>query len=86
VGSAEPGDFEIRGAPTPAWAPPLASLTRLASLVLSGATPLQGGVPIYFHGKTIGAIRVSGNSPQEDEEIALAGAAVAEATLKSPPP
>jgi glc operon protein GlcG len=54
---------------------------RLASLVLPGATPLQGGVPIYLKGKVVGAIGVSGNSPQEDEEIAMAGAAVAEAAL-----
>jgi glc operon protein GlcG len=54
---------------------------RLASLVLPGATPLQGGVPLSFQGKVIGAIGVSGNTPKEDEEIALAGAAVAEAAL-----
>ncbi|MBM4187119.1 MAG: heme-binding protein [Gemmatimonadetes bacterium] len=47
---------------------------RLASLVLPGATPLQGGVPIFYRGKVIGAIGVSGNTPKEDEEIALAGA------------
>jgi len=48
---------------------------RVASLVLPGATPLQGGVPIVVNGKVIGAIGVSGNTPQEDEDIALAGAA-----------
>ena len=56
---------------------------RLATLVLPGSTPLQGGVPILFEGKTIGAIGVSGNTPKEDEEIALAGAAVAETALKA---
>ena len=56
---------------------------RLATLVLPGSTPLQGGVPILFDGKTIGAIGVSGNTPREDEEIALAGASVAEAALKA---
>jgi uncharacterized protein GlcG (DUF336 family) len=55
---------------------------RAASLVLPGATPLQGGVPIVFDGKVIGAIGVSGNTPQEDEDIAYAGAAVAEKALK----
>jgi glc operon protein GlcG len=49
---------------------------RVAALALPGATPLQGGVPIIVDGKVIGAIGASGNSPQEDEEIALAGAAV----------
>lgn len=46
---------------------------RVASLVLPGATPLQGGLPLAVDGKTIGAIGVSGNTPQEDEDIALAG-------------
>jgi len=49
---------------------------RVAALALPGATPLQGGIPITIEGKVIGAIGASGNSPQEDEEIALAGAAV----------
>jgi glc operon protein GlcG len=49
---------------------------RVAALALPGATPLQGGIPITVEGKVIGAIGASGNSPQEDEEIAQAGAAV----------
>jgi len=49
---------------------------RVAALALTGATPLQGGVPIVVEGKIIGAIGVSGNTPQEDEDIAKAGAAV----------
>jgi glc operon protein GlcG len=56
---------------------------RLASLVLPGATPLQGGVPISYEGKVIGAIGVSGNTPLEDEEIALVGAAAADAALSA---
>jgi len=48
---------------------------RVAALALPGATPLQGGVPIVVGGKVIGAIGVSGNTPQEDEDIAKAGAA-----------
>jgi glc operon protein GlcG len=48
---------------------------RIAALALPGATPLQGGVPILVDGKVIGAIGASGNTPQEDEEIAKAGAA-----------
>lgn len=47
---------------------------RIAALALPGATPLQGGVPISYEGKVIGAIGVSGESPAQDEEIALAGA------------
>ena len=58
---------------------------RLASLVLPGATPLQGGVPLSADGKVVGAIGVSGNTPQEDEAIALAGAAGFDAAVKLPP-
>jgi len=57
---------------------------RVASLVLPGATPLQGGVPLVFDGKVVGAIGVSGNTPQEDEDIAKAGAASFEAAMKAP--
>jgi glc operon protein GlcG len=46
---------------------------RVAALALPGATPLQGGLPIVYEGKVIGAIGVSGNTPQEDEDIARAG-------------
>src|SRR5262249_5654825 len=48
---------------------------RVAALALPGATPLQGGLPIVYEGKVIGAVGVSGNTPQEDEDIARAGAA-----------
>jgi glc operon protein GlcG len=54
---------------------------RVAALALPGATPLQGGIPIELDGKVIGAIGVSGNTPQEDEDIALAGAAAAKTAL-----
>lgn len=46
---------------------------RTASLVLPGATPLQGGLPLIANGRVVGAIGVSGNTPQQDEEIARAG-------------
>jgi glc operon protein GlcG len=55
---------------------------RVAALALTGATPLQGGVPILVNGKVVGAIGVSGNTPQEDEDIAKAGAAVLEAAVQ----
>ena len=48
---------------------------RIAALGLTGATPLQGGIPILVGDKVIGAIGVSGETPQQDEDIALAGAA-----------
>ena len=50
---------------------------RVAALALPGATSLQGGIPILFAGKVGGAIGVSWNTPQEDEDIAKAGAAAA---------
>lgn len=56
---------------------------RVASLVLPGATPLQGGLPLIADGKVVGAIGVSGNTPQEDEDIAKAGAAAFDAAMKS---
>jgi uncharacterized protein GlcG (DUF336 family) len=47
---------------------------RIAALALPGATPLQGGIPIMFDSKVIGAIGISGESPAQDEEIAIVGA------------
>ncbi|MCI0454557.1 MAG: heme-binding protein [Candidatus Dadabacteria bacterium] len=55
---------------------------RIAAIALPGATPLQGGIPILYNGKVIGAIGVSGNTPQEDEDIAKAGAAAAAQAIK----
>ncbi len=60
---------------------------RVAALALPGATPLQGGVPLMFDGVVVGAIGVSGNTPQEDEDIAVAGAsALAAAVTRVPSP
>ena len=51
---------------------------RTAMVALSDFTPLQGGVPIFAGEQVIGAIGVSGAATaQQDEEIAVAGAAVA---------
>jgi glc operon protein GlcG len=47
---------------------------RIAALALVDSTPLQGGVPVRLDGKVIGAIGVSGDTPQVDEAIAIAGA------------
>jgi len=49
---------------------------RVAALGLTGATPLQGGIPIVVGGKVVGAIGVSGETPQQDEDLAKVGAAV----------
>jgi glc operon protein GlcG len=48
---------------------------RVAALALADATPLQGGVPVLLGGRVVGAIGVSGDTPQVDEDIAIAGAA-----------
>ena len=55
---------------------------RIAALALPGAVALKGGVPIVVDGKVIGAVGVSGNSPQEDEDIARAAADSLIATIK----
>ncbi len=47
---------------------------RVAALALAGATPLQGGVPVLIDGTLVGAVGVSGDTPQVDEDIATAGA------------
>jgi glc operon protein GlcG len=56
---------------------------RVAALALPGATPLQGGVPLLVGDRVVGAIGVSGNTPQEDEDIAKAGAAAFAALLSA---
>ena len=55
---------------------------RVSALALHGAVALQGGVPIIVDGKVIGAIGVSGETPSQDEDIAMAGAAIAASFAK----
>src|SRR5690349_15610800 len=55
---------------------------RVSALALPGAVALQGGVPIIIDGKVVGAVGVSGNSPQEDEDIAKVGADYASEAIK----
>jgi glc operon protein GlcG len=47
---------------------------RVAALALADATPLQGGIPIFVDGQVVGAVGVSGDTPEVDEAIAAAGA------------
>jgi glc operon protein GlcG len=47
----------------------------LRVLSLPGAVPVEGGEPILFNGKIIGAIGVSGMSASQDGEVAKAGLA-----------
>ena len=58
---------------------------RVAALALADATPLQGGVPVLVAGRVVGAVGVSGDTPQVDEEIAVAGAAVLHAAAGATP-
>ncbi len=46
----------------------------LRVLGLPGAIPYDGGVPILVDGKVIGAVGVSGMLPQQDGQVANAGA------------
>jgi uncharacterized protein GlcG (DUF336 family)/mannose-6-phosphate isomerase-like protein (cupin superfamily) len=47
---------------------------RVGALALHGASALIGGIPLKVDGETIGAIGTSGETPDEDEAISLAGA------------
>jgi glc operon protein GlcG len=48
---------------------------RLGALALHGASALIGGIPLVVDGETVGAVGTSGETPDEDEAISLAGAA-----------
>jgi glc operon protein GlcG len=48
---------------------------RLGALALHGASALTGGIPLVVDGQVVGAIGTSGETPDEDEQISLAGAA-----------
>src|SRR5437763_1778270 len=47
----------------------------LRILKISGAVPVEGGVPLVVDGKIIGAVGVSGGTSQQDGQYAAAGAA-----------
>jgi glc operon protein GlcG len=48
---------------------------RLGALALHGAAALTGGIPLVVDGEVVGAVGTSGETPDEDEAISLAGAA-----------
>ena len=49
---------------------------RTSMVALDDFTPLQGGIPIVVDGEVVGGVGVSGAaSAQQDEELAIAGAA-----------
>src|SRR5436190_15424065 len=57
---------------------------RLGALALHGASCLTGGIPLEVDGETVGAIGTSGETPDEDEAISIAGAAAAFSTTELP--
>ncbi len=52
---------------------------RVGALQLAGGVALQGGIPITIGGQCVGAVGVSGETPAEDEAVAMAGAEAARA-------
>ena len=48
---------------------------RLGALALHGASALTGGIPLSVDGEVVGAIGTSGETPDEDEAVSIAGAA-----------
>src|SRR3712207_6648693 len=58
---------------------------RIGALALHGASCLIGGIPIQVDGEVVGAIGTSGETPDEDEAISLAGAWVADLSYSEVP-
>ena len=50
------------------------SAGRLGALALHGAVALTGGIPLTVDGEVIGAIGTSGETPDQDESVSVAGA------------
>jgi glc operon protein GlcG len=57
---------------------------RLGALALHGAAALTGGIPLTVDGEVVGAIGTSGETPDEDESVSLAGAAATFSTITVP--
>jgi glc operon protein GlcG len=57
---------------------------RLGALALRGAVALTGGVPLRVDGKVVGAIGTSGETPDEDEAVSIAGATAEFSTVEHP--
>jgi uncharacterized protein GlcG (DUF336 family) len=56
---------------------------RLGALALHGAAALIGGIPLKVGDEVVGAIGTSGETPDEDEAISIAGAAAAFSTAEA---
>ena len=57
---------------------------RLGALALHGARALTGGIPLKVGDEVVGAIGTSGETPDEDEAVSLAGAAAEFSTRAVP--
>src|ERR687889_1936350 len=57
---------------------------RLGALALHGATCLTGGIPLVVDGEVVGAVGTSGETPDEDEAISIAGASAAFSVAEQP--
>ena len=60
------------------------SAGRLGALALHGAAALTGGIPLRAEGEVIGAIGTSGETPDQDESVSLAGAGACLQTVSVP--
>jgi glc operon protein GlcG len=56
---------------------------RLGALALNGASCLIGGVPLVVDGEVVGAVGTSGETPDEDESVSIAAAAVEFSTVQA---
>jgi glc operon protein GlcG len=57
---------------------------RLGALALHGARALTGGIPLEVDGEVVGAIGSSGETPDEDESVSIAGAKAEFSTSQGP--
>ena len=57
---------------------------RLGALALHGARALTGGIPLTVVGEVVGAIGTSGETPDEDEAISIAGSRAPFSTAEVP--
>jgi uncharacterized protein GlcG (DUF336 family) len=57
---------------------------RLGALALHGARALTGGIPLTVGDEVVGAIGTSGETPDEDESVSIAGAAAEFSTTAVP--
>jgi uncharacterized protein GlcG (DUF336 family)/mannose-6-phosphate isomerase-like protein (cupin superfamily) len=57
---------------------------RLGALALHGAVALTGGIPLKVDGEVVGAVGTSGETPDEDESVSIAGAEADFSTTEVP--